>query len=146
MADPWEVLGLAPGTAFAEVRARWLELTRRLHPDHHHDAAAASRLAVVNSAYVALKAERGREGPPVAEATFPDAVFEALLQAAADIGDVTDAAEPCSVDLRVDGGWCHAELVGDLLTVDTLNVDPDRVCDQLTAAMGRYIGARRGGR
>jgi len=139
MSDPWEALGLAPGTAFAEVRARWLDLCRQLHPDHHHDPAAADRLAVVNSAYVALRAEHDRERPPTTEATFSVSLFDALLEAACDVGDVVDAVEPDSVDLRIDGGWCHVELVGEVLRVDTLHVDADRVCDQLTAAMARYL-------
>lgn len=137
------MLGVEPGAPWEEVRARWRLLCKELHPDRHHDPAAAGRLAEVNAAYSSL-GERDHRDVRSATVTFPD-VFEALLQAACDVGDVTDADEPCSIDLRVGAGWAHVELAGDVLTVDTMHADADDVCDALLAAMVRYLGAREGG-
>jgi hypothetical protein len=147
VSDPWEVLGLDPGTPPGEVRARWLALSRELHPDHHHDAGAARRLAVVNAAYAALRVERGRGEPAAPTATFTvsdarPAVFESLLMAAADIGDLTDADEPATLDLRLWGGWCHVELAEaagkTVVNVEGDRIDPELACEALIAALVRY--------
>ena len=164
MPDSWQVLGVAPGTAWPLVRARWLALSRQLHPDHHGDASAAARLADINAAYAALRRDHdldpngnpptvdrggGDGGGPVPARTatftvsdFRPVVFEALLSAAADIGDLTDADEPFSLDLRIGGGFCHIELVpeagGSVVTVETARVDADAVSDQLIEALVRY--------
>jgi len=45
MSDPYEVLGLEPGSGEAEVRRRYLELVRRHPPDRDPDRFAAVRLA-----------------------------------------------------------------------------------------------------
>jgi hypothetical protein len=146
--DAWEVLGVPPGTPHQAVRARWLALCKELHPDRHGDPLAARRLAEVNAAYSSLAGSRGehdRSAATVATVTFPD-VFEALLEAACDVGDVTRAVEPSSIDMRVGAGWAHLELRGDVLTVDTMHADADAVCDEVLGAMLRYLGRREGGR
>ncbi|MBK0400445.1 molecular chaperone DjiA [Limibaculum sp. M0105] len=64
--DPWSVLGIAPGADPVEVRARYRELVRELHPDqmvargvpHEARRLAEQRLATVNDAYAQLRADR----------------------------------------------------------------------------------------
>ncbi|SMF33274.1 DnaJ domain-containing protein [Tistlia consotensis] len=52
-----EVLGLEPGADWAEVRSRYKELAKRLHPDRTGgDRASEERLKRVNRAYATLKA------------------------------------------------------------------------------------------
>jgi hypothetical protein len=165
----WEVLGLDAGSPWPEVRARWITLVKQLHPDHHRDPVAAYRLAEINAAYASLlhavPAGDGdiAGGPDIAAdgdiAGGPDAgvstavftvgefrpvVFEALILAAADVGDVTDADEPFSLDLFVEGpptGFCHLELVpeagGSRVTVDSEHVDAGVVSAVLRDALER---------
>ena len=58
-----------------------------------------------------------------------------------DVGDVTRADEPFSLDMWIDGGSCHVELVpeagGSLLTVDCFGADAAVVSDALAAALAR---------
>ncbi len=75
---------------------------------------------------------------------FRPVVFEALILAAADVGDVTDADEPFSLDLFVEGpptGFCHLELLpeagGSRVTVDSEHVDAGTVSAVLRDALGR---------
>jgi hypothetical protein len=156
--DDWGVLGLAPGASAAATRARWLELVKGLHPDRHGDPAAAHRLAEVNAAYARLRAgfgERDQPPEPPASTTFAvddvrPGVFEAVLLAAVDVGDVTHADEPFSLDMWVDGGSCHVELVpapgGSVLTVDCFGVDATVVSEALASALARMgFGVTSGG-
>jgi len=153
----WEVLGLDAGSPWPEVRARWLALARQLHPDHHGDPVAAQRLAEINAAYATLvraNAVTSVEIPDEPDAgvstavftvsEFRPVVFEALILAAADVGDVTDADEPFSLDLFVEGpptGFCHVELVpeagGSLVTIDSEHVDAGDVGAILQDSLGR---------
>ena len=50
MADPYEILGIAPGASDAEIRARYLELVRRHPPDRDPE-----RFAAVRQAYEQLR-------------------------------------------------------------------------------------------
>jgi len=75
---------------------------------------------------------------------FRPVVFDALILAAADVGDVTDADEPFSLDLFVEGpptGFCHVELVpeagGSLVTVDSEHVDAGEVSAVLQDSLER---------
>jgi curved DNA-binding protein CbpA len=75
---------------------------------------------------------------------FRPVVFDALMLAAADVGDVTDADEPFSLDLFVEGpptGFCHVELVpeagGSLVTVDSEHVDAGDVSAILQDSLER---------
>ena len=45
MADPYDVLGLDPGSDDAEIRRRYLELVRQYPPDQHPERFAAVRAA-----------------------------------------------------------------------------------------------------
>ncbi len=126
MPDPWQVLGLAPGTPWPDVRARRRQLARDLHPDLHHDPTAAARLAEVNAAFDALAPAVEAVPDTFTVDDFRPVVFEAVLLAAAEIGDVLDVDEPFSLDLRVDGALCHVELVpeagGSVVIVDDAGV------------------------
>jgi hypothetical protein len=88
------------------------------------------------------------DGPPAdsrAAATafavddFRPVVFEAVLLAAVDVGDVTRADEPFSLDMWVGGGSCHVELFpqagGSVVSVDCANVDAGSVAEALAAAI-----------
>jgi len=81
---------------------------------------------------------------------FRPVVFEALVVVSADLGDVTDSDDPFSLDISVDGGFCHLELVpeagGSVVTVDSEQVDVGAVGAALVGsllAMG--LRARWGG-
>jgi DnaJ-class molecular chaperone len=50
MADPYEVLGIEPGSSDAAIRRRYLELVRQFPPDQHPE-----RFAAVRGAYDALR-------------------------------------------------------------------------------------------
>ena len=50
MSDPYEVLGLVPGSDDTEIRRRYLELVRRYPPDRH-----PQRFAAVREAYEELR-------------------------------------------------------------------------------------------
>ncbi|HVM63791.1 MAG TPA: DnaJ domain-containing protein [Acidimicrobiales bacterium] len=154
MADDWEVLGVRRGATHDEVRARWLALVKELHPDLGRGEPAAVRLAEVNAAYQRLRAatEGGASAPLAAPARgtgaapavfavddFRPAVFEAVLLAAVDVGDVTRTDEPFSLDMWVGGGSCHVELFpqagGSVISVDCANVDAGEVAEALAAAI-----------
>jgi hypothetical protein len=154
VADDWEVLGVRPGATHGEVRARWLALVKELHPDLGRGEPAAARLAEVNAAYQRLRAatEGRASGPPetpgraagaapavFAVDDFRPVVFEAVLLAAVDVGDVTRAEEPFSLDMWVGGGSCHVELLpqagGSVISVDCANVDAGAVAEALAAAI-----------
>jgi len=164
--DDWDVLGVPPGAPVAVVRERWVSLVKELHPDLGRGEAAAARLAEVNAAYRRLRATAGAGAagpapPPAAEADvtarpapssggaaagtvftvddFRPVVFEAVLLAAVDVGDVTRAEEPFSLDMWVGGGSCHVELFpqagGSVVSVDCANVDAGEVAEALAAAI-----------
>jgi hypothetical protein len=57
----YEVLGVAPAAAEADIKAAYRTLARRLHPDvNAADAASAQRLADVNHAYATLGSPEAR--------------------------------------------------------------------------------------
>lgn len=162
MSDDWEVLGVARGATPIEIRSRWLALVKQLHPDRHGDPGAAEHLAEINAAYGRLRLLRDPVGaapvPPTSDVAvttfavddFRPVVFEAVLLAAVDVGDVTHADEPFSLDMWVGGGSCHVELVlqagGSLVTVDCLNVDAAVVAEALAVAIARQgYGVTSGG-
>jgi DnaJ domain len=65
-ADPFAVLGVAPGAPLDEVTASYRELAKRWHPDRRGDAAAARRMAEINAAYDLLRSDawQARKRPP----------------------------------------------------------------------------------
>ena len=147
--DDWEVLGVARGASAAEVRAHWLELVKQLHPDTPRrprggrpPGRGQRRLRPAPPGRARRRAPR----PPPGHATFAvddfrPVVFEAVLLAAVDVGDVTHADEPFSLDMWVGGGSCHVELVpeagGSVVSVDCVNVDAGTVAEALAAAIAR---------
>ncbi len=84
-----------------------------------------------------------QDGPPAPAAfavdDFRPVVFEAVLLAAVDVGDVTRTDEPFSLDMWVGGGSCHVELFpqagGSVVSVDCANVNADQVAEALAAAI-----------
>jgi len=70
--DPWAVLGLAPGSSPADVRAAWKRLALQYHPDRFATAPpadrqrAAAHMTAVNVAYDEIRSGRAR----VASAAF----------------------------------------------------------------------------
>ena len=67
MDDPYEVLGVTPGTPQDKVRAAYRELVRLNHPDRHPDdnaeerEAQHARMASINAAYRMLSDPRELE-------------------------------------------------------------------------------------
>jgi DnaJ domain len=86
-------------------------------------------------------AGEGDGAPPTEFAVddFRPGVFEAVLLAAVDVGDVTRTDEPFSLDMWVGGGSCHVELFpqagGSVVSVDCANVDAGEVAEALAAAI-----------
>jgi DnaJ domain len=72
-ADPFSVLGVAPGAPLEEVAASYRELAKRWHPDRGGDAAAARRMAEINAAYDLLRSDawQARKRTPRASPTRP---------------------------------------------------------------------------
>ena len=70
--DPYEVLGLDPGAREADVRAAYLRLAKKHHPDKNpEDKASEWIFKEVQRAYETLRdakdvrsAERARQSPP----------------------------------------------------------------------------------
>ncbi|MGZ6674667.1 MAG: J domain-containing protein [Solirubrobacteraceae bacterium] len=68
-ADPFAVLGVAPGASGEEVAAAYRRLAKRWHPDRVAGQDAARRMAEINAAYDLVRSERwlersGRTAPP----------------------------------------------------------------------------------
>ena len=80
-ADPFAVLGLAPGASPEDVTAAYRMLAKRWHPDRAPGAEAARRMAEINAAYAMLRnglvrQQRGAPvpaGPPAGETREPRA-------------------------------------------------------------------------
>ena len=75
-ADPFAVLGVAPGASGEEVAAAYRRLAKRWHPDHAGDQDAARRMAEINAAYDLVRSERwlersGRTAPPAERPAAP---------------------------------------------------------------------------
>lgn len=70
-ADPHAVLGVAPGAAPEEVAAAYRALAKRFHPDVARDEAAQERMAKINAAYDALRAEQDAAGEAPPSAPVP---------------------------------------------------------------------------
>lgn len=148
MEDPYQVLGVAPGATWEEVRRARRRLAKALHPDVHDPAGRAhaeARLATVNRAFDQVRAARaatdgaattpadtaGGAGPEAAEGNafgveaLPVDAFEMLLLAAVNLGDVVAAEEPYLLAVLLDEPWpCQATLDlvpvagGSIVTVD----------------------------
>ena len=71
-ADPFAVLGVAPGASGEEVAAAYRRLAKRWHPDRARGQEATRRMAEINAAYDLVRSERwlernGRTAPPAAQ-------------------------------------------------------------------------------
>jgi curved DNA-binding protein CbpA len=159
VAEPHEVLGVAPDASPEVVKAAHRALVKALHPDVAPTGARPGTvgLAEVNAAYDAWRAARQRsaeglpanvvpEGGPARAMLVVDAfrpvAFEALVMAVTDAGDITDADEPFSLDVHVDGpptGFCRIELLPEagasLVIVESDQVDPRAVRDILVRSL-----------
>ena len=60
-ADPFAVLGVAPGASGEEVAAAYRRLAKRWHPDRAAGEDAARRMAEINAAYDLVRSERWLE-------------------------------------------------------------------------------------
>jgi hypothetical protein len=56
-ADPFAVLGVAPGTPLDDVTASYRRLAKRWHPDRGGGPEAARRMAEINAAYDLLRSD-----------------------------------------------------------------------------------------
>jgi DnaJ-like protein len=75
-ADPFAVLGVAPGASGEEVAAAYRRLAKRWHPDRAAGQDAARRMAEINAAYDLVRSERwlersGRAAPPAERPQAP---------------------------------------------------------------------------
>lgn len=143
MTDPFTRLGLAPDASAAQVRSARRELARSLHPDAGGDAVAMQE---VNAAaaealrIIASPAPGGPGGPQPAPTSSPAGggeadwvgttrdvpsftiealpveAFEALLVAAAELGEIEDDDPPYELRTRLAeplACWCQLDIVPD---------------------------------
>jgi curved DNA-binding protein CbpA len=55
MKDFYKILGVKENASEEEIRARWVELTKRYHPDRGEDMASDEKIREINEAYQILK-------------------------------------------------------------------------------------------
>lgn len=60
MPDHYATLGVAPNASRTAIRAAYLELMRRYHPDRNPSAAAATRVRAITAAYAVLRGSAQR--------------------------------------------------------------------------------------
>lgn len=68
LAEALEVLGVAPGTPMAEVRAHYRRLVRTTHPDLGHDPSATVRTSRITVAFATVRAAVTATGSEVVPA------------------------------------------------------------------------------
>ena len=98
--DAFAVFGLVPAVEFdrQELEARYLELTRACHPDHHAGAdadaqiALLTRAATVNEAYRMLR-DRWRRAEAIVELNAPQAMAAGKNLAPSFLADALELAE-----------------------------------------------------
>lgn len=133
MSTPHGILGVSETATAAEIRAARRELARVHHPDAGGDAAVMQQVnAAAAQALRALSAEPSTTSPDADETSewvgttldipsftveaLPVEAFEALLVAAAELGEVEDDDPPyelrtlLSAPLRC---WCQLDIVPD---------------------------------
>lgn len=52
--DPWEIMGLEPGTAADQIKRKYKQLALKFHPDRNKDDDAVQKLILLNKAYSCL--------------------------------------------------------------------------------------------
>jgi len=138
-ADPFRMLGLSPGASADEVRRARRKFAKNTHPDVGGDAnqmrsineaAAAALRLIAEGDPVPLKPRTAgagapsrsdwkpswRDMPSFTVEALPVNTFEALLLAAAALGEVEDDDPPYGVDVLMSaplGCWCHLSVVPD---------------------------------
>src|SRR5512137_1659559 len=55
MKDFYKILGVMENASEEEMRERWVELTKRYHPDRGEDLSSDERIREINEAYHVLK-------------------------------------------------------------------------------------------
>lgn len=139
MSDPFIRLGLAIGASAADVRAARRDLAKSLHPDAGGDpvamqevnAAAAEALRIiatpppVDAPEPAPTTERApetewvgttRDVPSFTVEALPAEAFEALMVAAAELGEIEDDDPPYLLRTLLAeplGCWCQLDVVPD---------------------------------
>jgi hypothetical protein len=85
VADPFSVLGVAPGAPLDDVAASYRKLAKRWHPDRGGGEEAARRMAEINAAYDVLRSGAWQEGKrharPPARARAPSWLSEPMRRA-----------------------------------------------------------------
>jgi DnaJ-domain-containing protein 1 len=97
VADPYEVLGVSPGTPLQDIRLAWLRLVEELHPDGsspEEQQAVSEHLKVINQAYQQLKdREQQATRKSAARRLFRAPVLAAVLLAVIAAGALVTAVE-----------------------------------------------------
>jgi hypothetical protein len=154
-ADPFVVLGLGPGATPDDVRAARRDLARLHHPDAGGDVDAMRRINVAAEEALKLLVASGaapRGEPPVSSAetitdwvglkrdvpsfvveALPVETFEALLLAAAELGEVEDDDPPyelCTLLAAPVACWCQLDVVPDAgASTVSISIAPVEGCD-----------------
>lgn len=130
MSTPHVILGVSETASAAEIRAARRELARLHHPDAGGDAAvmqqvnaaAAQALRALNEAAADRTEEASdwvgttRDVPSFTVEALPVEAFEALLVAAAELGDVDDDDPPYALRTLLAAPlrcWCQLDVVPD---------------------------------
>jgi len=137
--DPFRLLGLSPGASADDVRRARRDLAKDAHPDVGGDAnqmrsindAAAAALKLIAEGVPVSPEPRSddaaapsgsnweptrRDMPSFTVEALPVDTFEALLLAAAALGEVEDDDPPYGLDVLMSaplGCWCHLSVVPD---------------------------------
>jgi uncharacterized protein YjbI with pentapeptide repeats len=108
-ADPYEVLGVSPGTSMRDIRAAWLRLVRELHfilPSG--EPRVSERLKTINRAYQRLREQERhaaqRHGAPWSTSRNAQAVFAVFFLISAVVGTVIAATWLYLVRIDVNPG------------------------------------------
>ncbi|HWE17683.1 MAG TPA: J domain-containing protein [Hyphomicrobiaceae bacterium] len=94
--DPYEILGVSPGTPIQDIRVAWLRLVEELHPDGSppEEQPVSERLKVISQAYQQLKdRERQATRKPAARGLFRAPILAAVLLAVIAAGALVAAVE-----------------------------------------------------
>lgn len=166
MSDPFITLGLTPRASAADVREARRQLARSLHPDVGGDAAAMQRVNAAAAEALRMIAQPAAEPTPTSSEpewvdttrdvpsftieALPVEAFEALLVAAAELGEVEDDDPPYELrTLLADplACWCQLDVVPDAgASTVSVSIAPigDRPLPQLVSVRNAWIIALNG--